>query len=350
MTPLQNFTSQLQQGISLSPDQTEQAARELPKPDVSAEDKRTFLEALHNKGESIDEVTGFARVFRELASNPGLEADAERAIDIVGTGGTNSGGYNVSTVTAFTIAACGIPVIKHGNRAITSKSGSADFLDQFGVGGIADPAILQASLNELNFCFLFAPAFHPAFKEIMPVRKAMAADGKRSIFNILGPLINPAKPAYQLLGVFATPWLAPLAAALDALGLRSGIAVSSRLPSGIHMDEFTTAGINSVKGFGELSATDTIWTADSFALPIADPAEIQGGTPEENVQILESILEGKGPDGLVDTLVLNAAAALLITGQATSVLQGCDRARDCILGGTLASWIEQLRQFYADHG
>lgn len=348
MHVLQELTSLVQSGANLSPDQARAAALTMPDAAVAPDLKQAFLTALHTKGESVEEVTAFANAFRELATNPELEAFADQAIDVVGTGGSGSGGYNISSVTAFALAAAGVPVIKHGNRAITSQSGAADFLAEFGVPNSNDPSLLQRSVRERNFCFLFAPAFHPAFKAIVPVRQAMAAVGQRSIFNILGPLINPARPARQLLGVFASHWARPLADALHALGLRRGLAVHSTLPGGIAMDELTTAGANTIAGFGSLHHLHTQWMPDAFALPIANPDDLRGGSAAHNVAILNAIFDGNGPEGLADSLAFNIAVGLFIAERAKSVAAALPLAQDILRGGTLRNWINDTRTFYAD--
>ena len=161
-----------------------------------------FLLALAEKGETPAEVAAFAAGISSLAVDPGVSDWADRAIDVCGTGGDGSGTFNISTAVSFIVAAAGVPVFKHGNRSITSKCGSADLLEALGIRLDATAEQVRASLEAVSFCFFFAPAYHPAFKEIMPVRKALATEGKRTIFNLLGPLINPGKPAHQLLGVF----------------------------------------------------------------------------------------------------------------------------------------------------
>ena len=347
MADLTEITRILQSGRDLSPEECTLAAEALPLPEVDPSGKKAFLVALHNKGESVEEVTAFARVFRRLAADPQLGDIAPRAIDIVGTGGTGSKGFNISSTTAFILAASGVPVLKHGNRAITSQSGSADFLSQQGIRMDTDPALLRAAVEELNFCFFFAPAFHPAFKEIMPVRMELAKEGQRTIFNILGPLINPAKPAHQLLGVFSPDWVKPLAGALHQLGLKRGVAVCCTLPGGVHMDEFTTAGSNRLKGFGEMADLDGEWKPVDIGFPPASPQELQGGTAEENVALLEAILHGNGRQGLADTLTLNAAVAFMVAGQVANLNEGCALAREILQGGALRNWMQKARDFYA---
>lgn len=346
MADLPALTRHLRNGLSLPEAESAMAAHALTHPDVPSAEKKAFLEALHLKGESVEEVTAFARVFQSLATDPQLADVAPEAIDIVGTGGTGSRGFNVSSVTAFVLAASGTKVLKHGNRAITSQSGSADFLAQHGIRMDTDPVLLRQAIQELNFCFFFAPAFHPAFKEIMPVRRELAAEGKRTIFNILGPLINPARPAYQLLGVFSPAWVRPLASALDKLQLTRGLAVCCELSNGGLMDEFTTAGRNQVHGFGSLADLRETWDPAGLGFPPASPDDLVGGTAAENVAILEDILAGNGRPGLVDTLVLNAAAAFFIVEKVDSLGEGYALAREIILGGALRTWLERAHAFY----
>ena len=177
---LHELTRHISQGQGMDADQARQAADALVSAEVAAGEKETFLTALARKGESVEEVYGLARRFRELARDPGLVEWRDRAIDVCGTGGDKVGSFNISTAVGFGLAAAGVPVFKHGNRSITSKCGSANLLEAIGVDLMADDATLRASMSELGFCFMFAPAFHPAFKEIMPVRQQLAAKGQRS--------------------------------------------------------------------------------------------------------------------------------------------------------------------------
>ena len=342
------LTQKLRNGLNLSDEECLLAAETLIRPEVEAALKGTFLEALHAKGETVGEVAAFARHFRDRALNPGLANYANEAIDIVGTGGTGTLGYNVSSTTAFIVAAGGVPVLKHGNRAITSQSGSADFLSALGIRMETDPARLRAAVESLNFCFFFAPAFHPAFKEIVPVRKALAERGIRTIFNILGPLINPARPAHQLLGVFHRKWVKPLADTLHALGLRNGMACCSEVSPHRYMDELTTVGVNFVHGFGQSETLSAQWTATDLGFVPGNGAELAGGTAHHNIGLLEDMLAGQGPAALVDTLVLNAGVAFHLTGKTDSKEEGFAYAREILLGGQLRSWLSQVKAFYAE--
>jgi len=347
-TKLTSLTILLEAHNDLTATQVTEAATRLANPDIPLDDKASFLTALAEKGETVTEVTAFAEVFRGLARDPGLSAYADRAIDIVGTGGSRSGGYNVSTVSAFVVAACGVPVLKHGNRAITSQSGSADFLSVAGVKVSADVAVLKQSVEALNFCFFFAPAFHPAFKHIMPVRKALAAEGQRTIFNILGPLINPAKPKRQLLGVFAPQWVKPLAESLTALGMETGLAACATLPDNRRMDELASVGSVRVAGIGAQAAINTTWQPTDFGFTDGVVDDLNGGTPADNLALFQTMLEGKAPATLVDTICFNAGAALHLAGAAADWKAGIAQAREALVGGTVANWYAKAREFYAD--
>ncbi len=223
-----------------------EAVRILTMPEVAEGEKAAFLTALAHKGETAEELAAFALELRKLARDPGMSEWSPRAIDIVGTGGDHAGGFNVSTVVVLTLASAGVPVMKHGNRGITSKCGSADLLSGLGYQIEATPEKLREGIKELGYVFFFAPVYHPAFKEIGPVRRTLAAQGQRTIFNLLGPLINPGRPARSIIGVFAEAWVPRLAAAADQLGLEAGLAVHGTLGDGRGIDELTTATPNRV--------------------------------------------------------------------------------------------------------
>ena len=206
--------------------------------------KADFLVALADKGESQQEITHFVSIFRELAKNPELEEFAPRAIDLCGTGGDKAGSFNVSTFVSFVIASAGVPVIKHGTRSISSKCGSADLLEAIGIPLEAELSRIKEGLKELNFAFLFAPSFHPAFKNIAPVRKELAARGIITIFNRLGPMINPARPAFQLLGVYDPRFIQKMGQALKENGLTGALIGHGKIQEDQNsgLDELTACG------------------------------------------------------------------------------------------------------------
>ena len=343
---LQELTSLVSQGSNLTLDQSVAAADLLASSDPPQEEKTALLVALAKKGESASEVAGLAKRFRELARDPGLSEWSDRAIDVCGTGGDKQGTFNVSTTVTFVLAAAGVPVLKHGNKSITSKCGSGNLLEALGVDLMADDSVLAKSMSELGFCFMFAPAFHPAFKEIMPIRQALAAQGQRTVFNILGPLINPARPAYQLLGVFSARFIELMAGAQNELGLKAGIIAHCDLGENGGMDEWSVSGTNLGSGFGSLSGKEFADQAEAFGLEPGPLSELEGGDLEVNLQILDTLLAGKAPKALEDTVALNAGAALFVAAKADSIQSGISIARDLLLGGAAKQKIEDTNAFF----
>jgi len=346
MSALVELTQRLKARHDLDSADIAVATRELSSPQTVDAEKIDFLAALEFKGSTPTEITGFAKQFRALSIDPGVSQWSAEAIDIVGTGGDHAGGFNISTLVVFTLAAGGVKVMKHGNRGITSKCGSADLLSALGVDLEAKPEKLQAALRELGYAFFFAPAFHPAFKHIGPARKALAAIGQRTIFNILGPLINPGRPAHLLLGVSSEIWVARLADALDQLGTTAGLAVHGILGADHGIDELTTATTNRVRGIGRLRSVDGLWRASEHGLVEGNFDELKGGDVATNLAITEAVLAGRGPAALVETIVYNAAVAFWICGRTGSVRDGVAQARNLLLGGSVKRKIAATKEFF----
>jgi anthranilate phosphoribosyltransferase len=346
MAALSELTVKLNARQGLAPDEVSAAAAALGSPEVTDEPKAAFLTALADKGETPAEIAGFATAFRALAVNPGVEAVAPRAIDIVGTGGDHAGGFNISSLVVLVLASAGVPVMKHGNRGITSQCGSADLLAGLGVEITAPPEKSRRALEQLGFAFFFAPNYHPAFKHIGPVRKALAAQGRRTVFNILGPLINPGRPAHILLGVYSRSLVEKLALTLEELGQPAGLVGHGVIAEDKGIDELTTATANHVRGVGRLREMRGVWGAETFGLPTADFADLKGGDVTANLATVEAILAGRAPAGLVDTIVLNAATALHVTGRTPGIRDGLDLARDLLVGGAVKAKIAATREFY----
>ncbi len=344
---LNQLIEKVSNGVDLTIAESSSAADALASPDVSTDEKKRFLIELSRKGEASDEVAGLANRFRELARDPGLERWKESAIDVCGTGGDKQGTFNISTTVTFILSAAGIPVFKHGNKSITSKCGSANLLEALGVNITAENEILGKSMEELGFCFMFAQSFHPAFKEIMPVRKALAEEGRHSVFNLLGPLINPGVPAYQLIGVYSPKVMGLVADALTKMGLKAGFIAHCDLGPEGGMDEFSVAGLNLMRGVGALSDADDQWMAEDFGLHSGSLSELQGGDVEENLKIFDQLLAGHAPKALEDSVVLNASAALRVLGRHSSIKDGIEESRDLLLGGAVRSKIDQTREFYS---
>jgi anthranilate phosphoribosyltransferase len=347
MPALAELTARLVAGQELDPAAARAAAHALATPDVPDAEKAAFLTAFADRGETAAEVAEFAAVFRTLSVDPGMEEWAPRAIDVVGTGGDHMGGFNVSSVVTLVLACAGVPAMKHGNRGITSKCGSADLMAALGVDLGASRDKLRRAMRELGFVFFFAPAYHPAFKHVAAVRRALAVPGRRTVFNFIGPLINPGRPAHMLLGTFSESWAVKLAATAETLGTRAGLAVVGVIDDNRGIDELTTATVNRVRGFGRLAAVDGHWQAADFGLNGAPFTDIRGGDVAANVALVEAMLAGRGPAGLVDTIVLNAAVALWIVGRVARVQDGLGPARELLLGGAVKAKIAAAHEFYA---
>ena len=342
-------TLKLNNGENLSVPEAEQIAQSLTESQIPAEDKKTFLKSLHKCGESRTEIEGFSNVFQEASLNPELEDIASDSIDVCGTGGDHSGSYNISTTVAMILASAEVPVIKHGNRSITSKCGSAQFLEALGLKINLDLEIHKKAMEKLNFTFLFAPSFHPAFKEIMPVRQELASEGQSTIFNILGPLINPAKPAHQLLGVYSRKLLTEMASSLHNKGLKAGFTANCQTSKGEpDIDEVSCAGINHIVGFGRLSKDSCQFEAAKFKLSNCKIEDLRGGEIAENLTLLEKIKNNTVQKGLKETIFLNAGIAFYIVNKTNSIQEGIQLASDTVLSGQLNRWIETAKNFYQE--
>jgi len=346
MEPLSNLTLHLRRLENLNRAMVESAAGQLADPAIKDEEKADFLRSLSDKGETAQEVAAFAEAYRARAINPGVESWASRAIDIVGTGGDHTGAFNISSMVVLTLSCAGVPVMKHGNRGITSKCGSADLLAGLGFRLDALPEILRGALHELGYAFFFAPAFHPAFKHIAPARKLLAAEGRRSVFNVLGPLINPGRPAHVLLGVYSEKWTSLMADTLEQLGAAGGFAAHGRLGEDRGVDELTSATETRVCGFGRNRGLDTVWTPEQLGLERADFSDLAGGDLEQNLALAHGLLAGSGPRGLEDTIVLNTSMALWICGQTSTPTEGMPQARELLLGGAVKAKIAATREFF----
>ncbi|HXQ50977.1 MAG TPA: anthranilate phosphoribosyltransferase [Stellaceae bacterium] len=280
-----------------------------------------FLMALRVRGETVAEITGAARTMRAKA----LTIDAPPgAIDTVGTGGDNAGTFNISTAAALVVAGCGVPVAKHGNRNFSSKSGSADILAALGVNIDADMSLVRRSMFEAGIGFMMAPRHHSATRHVGPTRIEL---GTRTIFNLLGPVSNPAGAKRQLVGVFSPEWVKPIAEVLGKLGSERAWVVH-----GDGIDEITTAGTTIVASLADGKVTTFEVTPEDAGLPRARLADLKGGDPAENAARLRALLEGEtGP--LRDIVLLNAAAALIVADKAANLKAGVARAAQAISDG-----------------
>ncbi len=365
---LERLIRRLDAGEVLGPDEIHLAVEELVAESVSAATKADFLCRLALKGETVEEIAAFALALREKSINPPLDAawrQEREILDVCGTGGDRLNTFNISTTVALICAAAGIAVAKHGNRAITSQAGSADVLEALGIAIDLEPAEAVASLRERNFAFFFAPNYHPAFKHIGPARKLCADRGQRTIFNFLGPLLNPARPGAQLVGVPRPELCRPLARVLESLGVRRAMVVCGRVPGstaasaklepraveergrggadGAFLDELSTLGENTVAEFYlERGFNESVLAIEHLKLQSARLADLQGADRQTNAKIVLRILraEDRGPKR--DAVLLNAAAALLIGGKATNLAAGWNLAASLIDDGHALLKLKQL--------
>jgi anthranilate phosphoribosyltransferase len=329
--------SQLLDSHSLSAEQAEGVMDEVMTGAATPAQIAGFLVALRVKGETVDEITGCARAMRRAAV--AVRPKHDGIVDTCGTGGDRAGTFNISTTTAFVAAGAGVKVAKHGNRSVSSRSGSADVLEELGVNLDLTPDQIAQSIDEIGIGFLFAPKLHPAMRYAIGPRREL---GVRTIFNILGPLTNPAGATAQLLGVYDPSLTELLARVLQELGTRAAYVVhgSDRL------DELTTTGPNQVSYFGVGSSGDRVVTEtlDPLALGFA-PARVEdlrGSDPGENARITRAVLSGKGRGPRRDVVLLNAAAALLVGGLAANLREGVARAKESIDSGAALVRLESL--------
>jgi anthranilate phosphoribosyltransferase len=289
-----------------------------------------FLMALRVRGETVAEISGAVATMR--AKMLGVDAP-EDAVDIVGTGGDSSGSYNVSTCAAFIVAGAGVPVAKHGNRALSSRSGAADALAALGVDIEIGPDRIARCIREAGLGFMFAPQHHSAMRHVGPSRVEL---GTRTIFNLLGPLSNPAGVSRQLVGVFSPEWVEPLALVLRELGSRSAWVVH-----GEGLDEMTTAGVTQVAALedGEIRSFEI--TPEDAGLPRARAEMLKGGDAEHNARALRAVLEGE-PGPYRDIALLNAAGTLVVAGRARTLRDGVKLASQSIDQGRALAVLEQL--------
>jgi anthranilate phosphoribosyltransferase len=347
---MEQFISQLQQAVDLTDAQVCQAVARLIDEQVPVEMKANFLTALARKGETVQEIFAFARELRNHAIPLPLDSKTRAGviIDVCGTGGDRLNTFNISTTVSFILAAAGIAVAKHGNRAITSRSGSADVLEALGIRTDFSPAEAAAALREHQFSFLFAPHYHPAFKHIAPARQFCAKQGQRTVFNILGPLLNPARPTAQLIGVPRPHLCEPMARALQALGIQQGFVVSGCVtpegaPASLYLDEFSTLGANML---AEFHYTQDIKCSTpglaSFPLQRATLEDLRGGERNDNAEIVRQILSGKDRGPRRDAVLLNAGGALVIAGKAGTMIEGWSFAAELIDTGAAMRKLQDL--------
>ena len=382
---LEKFIRQLAASESLTDEHVHLAIEALLDDAVPVAVKADFLSELARKGETAEEIAAFARLLRAKAVQPPLDAEtrAREILDVVGTGGDRLGTFNISTTVAIVCAAAGVTVAKHGNRAATSQCGSADVLEALGIRIDLPPEAAARSLREHGFVFLFAPNYHPAFKHIAPARKLCAERGQRTIFNFLGPLLNPAKPTAMLVGVPQPDLCETLARVLQSLGVRRAMVVCGQVdrepqgqysvasvqypessnqlphpqpttpqpstsPAPAHLDELSTLGDNTIAEFyQERGFTASVLSPDQFPLQPASLADLLGGGREANAEIVRRLLDGRERGPKRDAVLLNAAAALFVAGKIRSLADGWDLAAETIDSAKANAKLTELREHHS---
>ncbi len=333
---LRQYLKKLVDRVDLSTDEAAEAMRLLISGKADSAQVAGLLIAWRMKGETGGEILGCARILREHAKPFGPVP--EDAVDTCGTGGDGAGTFNISTVAAFVAAAAGAPIAKHGNQAVSSSCGSADLLEALGVRTEVGPEAALRCLKETGYTFLFAPAFHLAMQNVADTRRAL---GTRTLFNLLGPLINPARVKRQVMGVFHSRYQEPLAEALAGLGAVHAMVVQSR----DGLDEISVCAETDVVEIGPAGERlrKYILKPEDFGIRRRDPGALRGGKVSRNLEIAREIFDGQ-PGAHRDAVVLNAAAALYVAGAVRSLQEGVGRAGDTIDSGAARKKVEEVRE------
>ncbi|MDA8242289.1 MAG: anthranilate phosphoribosyltransferase [Nitrospiraceae bacterium] len=320
-------------GIDLSEAEMAECMKEIMEGRAADAQIGAFLTALRLKGETVDEITGAARIMREKAAR--IKAP-EGVLDTCGTGGDMAHTFNISTVTALVVAAAGVPVAKHGNRAVSSKSGSADVLEALGIRIDLPPEKVEQCLFETGFGFLFAPLFHPAMKYAVGPRREM---GIRTIFNILGPLTNPANAKRQVLGVFTDRLTEPLARVLGNLGAEDAMVVHGE----DGLDEITITDGTKASRFVNGAVETMYFAPEDFGLPRGSVTDLAGGDKDENARIALEILGGE-KGHRQDVVLMNSAAAIAVSGRVSAFSEAFEMAKETIDSGRAMAKLEEIRK------
>jgi anthranilate phosphoribosyltransferase len=341
--PIKTAITKVMNSESLSIEEAEEVMSQIMAGEATPAQIGSYLTALRMKGETVEEITGSVRAMRHSAVAVRPFTGPGELVDTCGTGGDGAGTFNISTTAAFVVAGAGQKVAKHGNRSVSSKSGSADVLLALGVNLDLTPEQVAQAIDQVGLGFLFAPKLHPAMKHAIGPRREL---GVRTIFNILGPLTNPAGAMSQVIGVYDGQLTEPLAKVLAELGSRGAFVVHGH--GGL--DELTTTGPNRVSRLehGQV-VTDTLDPAE-LGFSKATPADLVGGTAEENAEITRNILSGRENGGRRDVVVLNAAAALVAAGKATDLSAGIRLANESIDSGAAQEVLDKFVAFTRQFG
>lgn len=332
---IQEATQIILEGNNLSQEKMQAVMEEIMTANADTPDIVSFLTALSNKGETVEELTAAVRVMRKHAIK--IHSQAEVILDTCGTGGDKKGTFNVSTLVAIIASSCGITVAKHGNRSVSSRSGSADILEALGINIDIPPDKIEACLNDIGIAFLFAQKLHPAMKYAMPARKQI---GSRTMFNILGPLTNPAGANHQLLGVYDKRWVEILSVVLGQLGTKHAIVVCGE----DGLDEITLTDKTFVSEISQSGIRSYSLCPEDFGFSKARLEDLSGGSAVDNSRIMLDVLNGKvGPQR--DMVLLNAGAAIYVADKAGSISEGIKLARASLDSKKPLEKLELLRRY-----
>lgn len=339
---LSALTEKLTASESLSDQDVAAAGERLLSEAESIESRANFLRALRAKGETPAEIAAFVQFFLSHARDPQIPSAG--IIDVCGTGGDRLGLFNISTASMFVAAAAGARVVKHGNRGVTSRSGGADVLEALGVKIDHEPGQAAEILDTVGCLFLFAPRYHPAFAAVGPVRRLLAEEGTTTIFNMIGPLLNPARPEFQLAGVFDEKLLPIYAETFRILGRTRAWAVHGRA-NGRGLDEISTLEPTRVLIAESSGISESRIDPHDFALAPTSLESLLGGDAAENARLIESLLDGTGPAPHREIVQLNAAAALVVSGKQADLQTAFQQVGEAIASGAATEVLRRLRSF-----
>jgi len=333
---LEKYLGKVVDRKDLNAEEAENAMQAIMSGEVDKIQTAAFLASLRMKGETEEEIAAFARVMRDLALK--INPNVEKSVDVCGTGGDAIKTFNISTTAAF-ITACVVPVAKHGNRSVTSKCGSADVIEELGVNLALPPRKIEECIELIGIGFMFAPLHHQAMKNVMEVRQKL---GMRTVFNILGPLTNPANATHQLIGVYDASLTELIAKVLRILGLKKALVVHGA-PG---VDEVSVCGKTKVSQLSNGEIRTYFINPEDFGVVRALPGEIAGGDRKESARILRDVLSGKEEGGAKrDVVLLNAAAAIFAADESRSIGEGFEIARDVLESGQAAEKLEEFIRF-----
>ncbi len=329
------YIEKLSRKKNLTSAEIEKVMQTIMRGEAERDDIADFLLALREKGPTVEEITGAAKMLRKFVIK--INTHHEVVLDTCGTGGDKKNTFNISTISALVVAGAGVVVAKHGNRSVSSKCGSADLLEALGVNLNAEQEILNECLDQIGIAFLFAQRLHPAMKNVAAVRKEL---GVETIFNVLGPLSNPAMATHQVLGVYNRDLLEPMAEVLGNLGLKKAMVVFGS----DGLDEITTTGITYVSEFNGKEIISYDINPEELDIPMAKPDALKGGDLKKNTQIALDILKGK-KSAARDIVVLNAGCGLYAAEAAQNIAEGIAKAKQSIDSGRALEKLEALKEF-----